>query len=86
MKRYFIILLAITFLSGCDLVMVSEGELEKAVKKSVEKAYFEGQKDALNGDIRIQLSQDSCYIWVKSPWDCGDVPIYTPTRLDSQVN
>jgi len=44
----------------------------------LERAYFEGQKDVLNGDIRIKLDNDSNYIWDKSPWDNNDLPIYDP--------
>lgn len=50
---------------------------------SQEKSYFEGQKDAINGDIRIKLNKDSVYIWKKSCWDNGDAPSYQPTYLES---
>lgn len=40
---------------------------------------FEGQKDAINGDIRIEMIKDSTYIWVKSPWDDSkEEPMYNP--------
>jgi hypothetical protein len=32
----------------------------------------EGQKDAIQGDYRIKIVNDSCVIWTKSPWDGVD--------------
>ena len=37
----------------------------------MEKAYFEGQKDAIEGDIRIQKVGNH-YKWTKSCWDNSD--------------
>lgn len=39
------------------------------LQEALEQAYFEGQKDTLEGDIRIKLINDSTYVWIKSPWD-----------------
>ena len=49
--------------------------------RAAEVGYMEGQKDAIHGDIRITLSPDysavkDCWVWLKSPWDGGTVPIY----------
>lgn len=44
-----------------------------------ERAYFEGQKDALNGDVRIKKKQDSCWIWTKSPWNRNREPKFNPS-------
>ncbi len=49
-------------------------------KQDIEVAYFEGQRDALEGDIRIFKTSDSCYIWIKSPWSSGEAPIYNPNN------
>jgi hypothetical protein len=38
------------------------------ITKMMEQAYFEGQRDMLEGDVRIEKT-DSNYVWVKSPWD-----------------
>ena len=46
------------------------------------KAYFEGQKDAINGDIRIAI-KDSVYIWTKSCWNDGTKPLFNPTKDDT---
>lgn len=70
----------ILMLTSCDYGIVREKQLQKIC----EEAYFEGQKDALNGDIRIKLDKDSCYHWVKSPWNNGRIPDYNPTYLESK--
>jgi hypothetical protein len=47
----------------------------------IEYAYFEGQKDALNGDIRIKKEEGSeNYIWSRSPWDDDDKIIFDPKK------
>ena len=48
-----------------------------------ERAYFEGQKDAINGDVRINLNQDSVYVWIKSPWNINRQPTFIPTKEDT---
>lgn len=57
-----------------DYCIVSMSTIDEACEYS----YFEGQRDALEGDIRIKLNHDSCWIWTKSPWDSGKPPIYNP--------
>jgi len=34
----------------------------------LERAYMEGQRDAIEGDIRIERERDD-WKWIKSPWD-----------------
>jgi hypothetical protein len=47
----------------------------------IEYAYFEGQKDALSGDIRIKKEECSeDYIWSRSPWDDKDEIIFDPKK------
>ena len=77
------------------LVLVScgssheESVLTRNVTRAMEYAYFEGQKDALGGDIRIDslpLSDGSYrYVWIKSPWTHGPAPIYVPGDSLNQV-
>ena len=79
-----IIVLTIT-LTSCNSTFIEQEELESLA----EQAYFEGQKDALNGDVRIQKvkldnKQDSCFIWVKSPWNNGQNPKFNPSYLGSK--
>jgi hypothetical protein len=67
------------FLFSCENI-----EFVDKMKREVEKAYFEGQKDAINGDIRIEKNEDSVYVWTKSPWDDNCKPIFVPTKEDSK--
>ena len=50
----------------------------------IEEAYFEGQKDALSGDVRISKTREGCWIWTKSPWDNGTSPIFNPAIVCSK--
>jgi len=51
--------------------------------KYQEVGYFEGQKDALEGDIRIDQDSAGCWYWSKSPWDPDGIgyvrqPVFKP--------
>lgn len=68
-------IIAIIF-SICGLIFICSimdkkhsQETTNILQQALEQAYFEGQKDALEGDIRIKLVSDSTYIWIKSPWN-----------------
>jgi hypothetical protein len=50
-------------------------ELETSLYAMSEYAYSEGQKDALEGDIRIE-KMNGIWIWKKSPWDSGRAPVH----------
>lgn len=57
--------------------------ITNSILELTEQAYFEGQKDAINGDIRIILVKDTLndsvkWVWLKSPWKSGNKPIYNP--------
>lgn len=71
MKYLILILLGISFV-GC----VSESDeqnIKEQIIKLVQNAYAEGQRDAIEGDVRIEIVSDSQVIFVKSPWDeCSD--------------
>ena len=43
-------------------------EIHALLKKNMEEAYLEGQRDALTDDIRIEKT-DSTWQYTKSPWD-----------------
>lgn len=45
----------------------------------MEYAYFEGQKDYINKDVRVKKEGDK-YFWIKSPWDNNDEPKYNPNK------
>jgi hypothetical protein len=58
-------------------------EISKSIYSIAEEGYYEGQKDALEGDIRILLVQDTTcnttkWIWLKSPWNNGRKPVFNP--------
>lgn len=54
----------------------SKEELQTEVTRLCEQAYFEGQRDALIGDIRIKCDEEyNCWRWAKSPWNNGQAPI-----------
>lgn len=73
-------MLALTLLTSCnDNTIMSR----KEIITMCEQCYFEGQKDAINGDIRIKLNKDSVYMWIKSPWNDDSAPIFMPTYLDT---
>ena len=74
--RYFLYtLLATVLFTSCDYGVAKKSDLTKAL----EQAYFEGQRDALENDVRIKRNQDSCWIWIKSPWDNNEQPIFEPS-------
>lgn len=58
---------------------IENESIESKLYSLVEYAYFEGQKDALNGDWRIE-KKDSCYFWTKSCWDNNRQVIYNPNN------
>jgi hypothetical protein len=69
-----VLLVAIIF-CGCNYNVVDTDKVTKAF----EQAYFEGQKDALNGDLRIKKNNDGCWIWTKSCWNSGRQPTFNPS-------
>ncbi len=75
MKKAIIVALLGMVLTSCNYAVVEKDNF----LKSAEQAYFEGQRDALSGDIRIKRNADSCYIWVKSPWNGGEEPTFDPS-------
>jgi hypothetical protein len=49
--------------------------IQLLVVLTTEKAYAEGQADAIKGDVRIHPIGDSTYVYIKSPWDNGMKPM-----------
>ena len=47
----------------------TEKNIEKIVKPALEMVYILGQEDAISGDVRIHIINDSLIVWTKSPWD-----------------
>ena len=66
-----------------DVCRKEQLPLSISVRAVMEKAYFEGQRDALTNDIRIiriKSNNDSIWSWSRSPWDDGDTPTFIPTK------
>ena len=55
--------------------------IKSAITNVAERAYYEGQVDALKGDIRVQ-KVDSTYVWIKSPWDDGTKVTFNPLNKE----
>lgn len=72
-------------LDNTTTIKGNKKDLENNLYKLAEMAYFEGQRDAINGDVRIKLGEDSVYHWTKSPWD-GETrqPQFIPTINDTK--
>ena len=100
MKKYFYIGLLFLSSCGCfedkkcstsgdfisDTMHINKSDDKKtALQKACEYAYFEGQKDALSGDVRIKFDNESDkWIWIKSPWNGGTSPIFIPTSENNK--
>lgn len=50
-------------------------------EEELERVYFEGQKDAINGDIRIRKNNDGCWVWTKSCWNGNEPPKFNPSII-----
>jgi len=78
-KNTLIIAFLLLLLVGCSEKNTPVVTTEYRLLKASEYAYFEGQKDALNGDIAIKWDEEAdCWRWIKSPWNNG-----SPLRTDA---
>lgn len=68
MKKILLIVLAGLMLIGCGIA--------DDIQEGAEAAYFDGQRDAMNGEWKIQRLKNGCYKWIKSPWKDQQAPIY----------
>ena len=55
------------------------------IREAAERCYYEGQRDALQGNVRIKLNSDSVHVWTSTPWSDGVNPIYQPSYLDTKT-
>jgi len=84
-KRKIIIVLFIAIsLMSCNHTVVNKEKTALVLQEALEYAYFEGQRDFANGDIRIEWITDSCWTWTKSPWNDGTPPIYDITLIKEE--
>ena len=78
-----IVLFFWSFLYIAPDISITPSNVETSVKAIMEESYYEGQRDAINGDIRIIQVKDTLnnslkWVWLKSPWDDGTPPIFKP--------
>jgi hypothetical protein len=86
MKWVWYVVIGVVVLMGIYAIYATVDVMSKAKedtitddKKKFETGYFEGQRDALDGDIRIRKVDNRTYVWIKSPW----VPDTTKPYLDT---
>lgn len=71
---FVLLLFGVLFLSFAEVVKKSSRQVS-----ALERAYFEGQRDALTGDVRIEFDDRSkSWKWLKSCWDDGREVIFKP--------
>ena len=80
----YLVIIWIIMLSGYLIYLVNDGvkgdiTITNELTELCEQAYFEGQRDALENNIRIKRNQDSCWIWISSPWNSGKEPVFDPS-------
>lgn len=62
-------------------------KIERHLTELAERAYFEGQHDAIVGDIRVRYDiVTKRWDWIKSPWDSGKPAIYDPKTWTEDQN
>ena len=63
-----------------ELIKDDPRETILKVKIEYEKAYFEGQRAAMEGDLKIRKLDNRTYLWVKTPYADSTKP-YKDTIL-----
>lgn len=73
-----IVIFAVISILNVNMKAESDAKFEalRLFFKAKEHAYMEGQKDALEGDIRIIRTQSGDYEWTRSPWDHTFEPMF----------
>jgi hypothetical protein len=73
-----VVVLPIWFLNSKESeIKVSSTDTKLEIVKLAERAYADGQRDAMEGVIRIEIVNDSQIVFIKSPWDnCSDESKY----------
>jgi hypothetical protein len=90
MNKYLLLLITL-LLCSCTSDAYKEKIItliEDVVIAAKEEAYLQGQKDAIEGDIRITKNPDDTWAYTKSPWDeCGyDVKCRPDLNLKAQID
>ena len=68
------------------LVVVTTTSCESDFREAAERCYYEGQRDALQGNVRIKLNKDSTHIWISSPWRDGKTHEFNPSYIDTKTH
>ena len=89
-------LLIITFLALLSRsetgkkIMSSEApttDIDRRLTILVEEAYFDGQRDAINGHVIIKFDTlNNVYIWTDSPWDSRIPAIFKPSKKNNLIS
>jgi hypothetical protein len=74
MKKLILITIMFFISSSC----INKEMIEETLNLALEEAYFEGQKDAISGDIRIKKDDSGYWYWYKSPWNNNREPVFNP--------
>jgi hypothetical protein len=62
-------------------------DLNQKVTIALEEAYFDGQRDAINGHVVIKFdSSKGIYVWTDSPWNSRKPAKFIPTQKDNQIS
>lgn len=75
--KYLLLLIVVVFVSLCRYHIY----YERKINTKMEYAYFEGQRDFYNNDIRIKYEYGH-WFWIKSPWDDGKIVKYNPYLIN----
>ena len=84
-RLVFFIGLMLLLALGCSNKSNKAAQL-RHLQKKMEMAYFEGQRDYANGDMRITFVYEKPlgnghWKWIKSPWNGGKKWIFKPSTL-----
>ena len=89
MSKNLITLIVLCAIGGAILFTIPwkndiDEKMYRIVRKEKERAYLEGQRDALTGDVRI-IKTDSTWEYIKSPWD-HETNLSTTQHLSIPLN
>jgi uncharacterized protein YcfL len=77
-----LLLIAVLFV-GCRS---NQDNIDDDLRMVMERAYFCGQRDAINGVVVIKFdTDDSLYKWKDSPWNSRRETLYKMTKDDNKV-
>ena len=77
-------------LVGCSsdvitLNNMTSKQFKDILDRKMEYAYFEGQKDCIEGNIKIEWTFDGKWEWKGTPWDGDHKPKWNPNDPPPQA-